>query len=127
MAIIMSKMPTVTTIGNNKFKSFFVFSSISRLIIVTVIKFPAFVVISPPVPVSDTQTGEMESGGAVIMGSVGGAGAVLLILFVVLLCSFTRRMRRKNSDIVEDNPAYNDNYYYQEGTDYTRDRNTYYN
>ena len=83
--------------------------------------------ISPPVSVSQEE--EMVST-AVLLGSVGAAGAVLLIIIISLVCCLVRRMRRRReeeSDLIEDNnPLYNDIAYYQEGNNYTKDKNAYY-
>ena len=57
-------------------------------------------------------------------------GAVLLIVIVILVGCFIRRLkkkrREKNINYVEDNPLYADSTYYEEGSNYTKDRNTYY-
>ena len=63
---------------------------------------------------------------AVLVGSI--LGVVLLIVIISLVCCFVWRMkmkrREKNINFVEDNLLCADTTDYEEGNNYTKDRNT---
>ena len=64
---------------------------------------------------------------AVIVGSIGGA---VLQIVIILLCCFNRRMkkrRERSANCADKNPLYADTTYYEEGNNYIKDRNAYYN
>ena len=66
-------------------------------------------------------------GGLAVGVQKQGANGVLVI---ILLCCFNRRMkkrRERSANCADKNPLYADTSYYEEGNNYIKDRNAYYN